>query len=165
MFEKFKKFVIGEKEKPIEVKPKFRIAKKIIELKVYAEEGVVEKIIRQGIKMGEIDPYDGLDASDIKERGERVYQVSDNVYDYRFEQLDNKLNLYIQDYEGKEYFVCDVSNYPNMKYYLKNKDNFDVDIDVKYGGGKYKYPCGNTVETDDIPPYIYVSIAMYEKEG
>lgn len=159
MFNLFKK-----KEVPVEVpKPKYRIAHKIIELRVYADDGVVEKIINQGIKLDYLDPYDGMSASEIKELEERVYQVSDDVNDYRLEEKDDKLNLYVKDYKDKEYFIADISSYKNVKYYLKNKDNYDIDIQVKYGGGKYKVYSGGSVITDFIPPYIYVCITMYNR--
>ena len=157
MFNFFKK---KEIPKPI---PKYRIAHKIIELKVFAEDGVVEKIINQGLKREELDPYDGMSASEIKEMDERVYQVSDVVYDFRLEEIDDKFNLYVKDYDDKEHFIANLKPYKNVKYYLANKANYDNEIEVKYGGGKYKVNCGGSIITDFVPAYIYVCITMYNR--
>lgn len=162
MFDYFKK-IFTKKEKKVSYK--LNIPDKIIEFKVYPDkEKLLNKIIKVGIEMGYIEPYDGMTSKEIKEYGDRVYQVNDEVPEYKLEPNNGMLSLFITDYENKEHFISNICNQSNLKFYLENMEKYDNKIHVYFRGGKYKQPTSNGIINGEYELFILVSIDMYLKK-
>ena len=105
---------------------------------------ILDEEIKQGVKLGYIDKFDGLKMSEIKEEYE-----NDTVYEYAEQEfkrtglvLDgDKIKVYIYDWDMKALHhvgYVDPANVEELKPYLENRDNYSFDICGLITGGKYR---------------------------
>lgn len=105
---------------------------------------ILDEEIKQGVKLGYIDKFDGLKMSEIKEEYE-----NDTVYEYAEQEfkrtglvLDgDKIKVYIYDWDMKALHhvgYVDPANVEDLKPYLENRDNYSFDICGLITGGKYR---------------------------
>ena len=105
---------------------------------------ILDEEIKQGVKLGYIDKFDGLKMSEIKEEYE-----NDTVYEYAEQEfkrtglvLDgDKIKVYIYDWDMKALHhvgYVDPANVGELKPYLENRDNYSFDICGLITGGKYR---------------------------
>ena len=143
-----------------------KIPVQTMEFSIYPDnENLLNKIVKQGIKLEDIDPYDGMTASDIKELDERVYQVNNEDADVRLELSNDVVNFYITDYENNEYLMTTMPLNKKLKFYFENKDKLRLSQDAYFRGGKYKQPYNGTVESDETPLFIWIDIAFFDDRG
>ena len=105
---------------------------------------ILDEEIKQGVKLGYIDKFDGLKMSEIKAEYE-----NDTVYEYAEQEfkrtglvLDgDKIKVYIYDWDMKALHhvgYVDPANVEELKPYLENRDNYSFDICGLITGGKYR---------------------------
>ena len=105
---------------------------------------ILEAEIKEGLKLGYLDKYDGLKSSEIKEEYENdtIYEIADQEFKKAALMIDgDKVKVYIFDWTGTGFHhvgylpqnICD-----EMQTYLTQVDNYSFDICGIITGGKYK---------------------------
>ena len=105
---------------------------------------ILEAEIKEGLKLGYLDKYDGLKSSEIKEEYENdtIYEIADQEFKKAALMMEgDKVKVYIFDWTGTGFHhigylpqnVCE-----EMKTYLTQVDNYSFDICGIITGGKYK---------------------------
>ena len=105
---------------------------------------ILDEEIKQGVKLGYIDKYDGLKMSEIKEEYE-----NDTVYEYAEQEfkrtgllLDgNKVKVYIYDWDMKALHhigYIEGEEAEAVKPYLIDREKYSFDICGLITGGKYR---------------------------
>ncbi len=105
---------------------------------------VIDAEIKQGVKAGYLDKFDGLNSSEIKEEYEDdiVYEFADQEFKKTGVIYDGKkIRVYIYDWDGK---ACHHVGYIDEKEaaefipYFIDKDNYSFDVCGIITGGKGK---------------------------
>ena len=105
---------------------------------------ILEAEIKEGLKLGYLDKYDGLKTSEIKEEYENdtVWEIAEQEFKKMGLLLDgDKIKVYVFDYTGTG---CHHIGYiPDDKAtellpYLKDMDKYSFDLDGIITGGKSK---------------------------
>lgn len=105
---------------------------------------ILDEEIKQGVKLGYIDKFDGLKMSEIKEEYENdiVYEYAEQEFKRTGLVLDgDKIKVYIYDWDMKALHhvgYVDPANVEELKPYLENRDNYSFDICGLITGGKYR---------------------------
>ena len=105
---------------------------------------ILDEEIKQGVKLGYIDKYDGLKMSEIKEEYE-----NDVVYEYAEQEFKrtglvlegDKIKVYIYDWDMKALHhvgFVDAANIEVLKPYLADREKYSFDICGLITGGKYR---------------------------
>lgn len=105
---------------------------------------ILDEEIKQGVKLGYIDKYDGLKMSEIKEEYE-----NDVVYEYAEQEFKRvglvpegeKVKVYVYDWDMKALHhigFVDQASVADLKPYLENKDKYSFDICGLITGGKFR---------------------------
>lgn len=105
---------------------------------------ILDEEIKQGVKLGYIDKYDGLKMSEIKEEYE-----NDTVYEYAEQEfkrtgllLDgDKVKVYIYDWDMKALHhvgYIEGEEAESVKPYLMDREKYSFDICGLITGGKYR---------------------------
>ena len=105
---------------------------------------ILDEEIKQGVKLGYIDKYDGLKMSEIKEEYE-----NDVVYEYAEQEFKRvglvlegeKVKVYVYDWDMKALHhigFVDQANVADLKPYLENRDKYSFDVCGLITGGKFR---------------------------
>ncbi len=105
---------------------------------------ILEAEIKEGLKLGYLDKYDGLKSSEIKEEYENdtIYEIADQEFKKAaLRKEGDKVKVYIFDWTGTGFHhigflpqnICD-----EMDKYLTEVDKYSFDICGIITGGKYK---------------------------
>ena len=105
---------------------------------------ILDEEIKQGVKLGYIDKYDGLKMSEIKEEYE-----NDVVYEYAEQEFKRvglvlegeKVKVYVYDWDMKALHhigFVDQANVEDLKPYLENRDKYSFDVCGLITGGKFR---------------------------
>ncbi|MBQ9710613.1 MAG: hypothetical protein IJV67_08335, partial [Clostridia bacterium] len=144
-------------------------------------QSVFKALIKEGVKLGYLDKYDGLSASEIKEEyeGELVYEVADQELRkmaLRICQVkkETKIGVYAFSWDGTDVHHLGYLNEPEKAEalipYIEDKDNYVFNICGIITGGKFK-----SVEKDPktekikikncegLPYGVELDIAIYKK--
>jgi len=105
---------------------------------------ILEAEIKEGLKLGYLDKYDGLKASEIKEEYENdtIYEIADQEFKKAGLMMDgDKTKVYIFDWTGTGFHH--IGYLPEkiteeMKPYLSETDKYSFDICGIITGGKCK---------------------------
>ena len=119
---------------------------------------ILEAEIKEGLKLGYLDKYDGLKASEMKEEYENdtIYEIADQEFKKAGLMLEgDKVKAYIFDWTGTGFhhigYLPD-SIVVEMKPYLTEVDKYSFDICGIITGGKCK-----TITKDEATGKITVS--------
>ena len=105
---------------------------------------ILDAEIKQGVKLGYLDKFDGLKMSELKEEYENdiVYEYAEQEFKRTGILLDgDKVKVYIYDWDMK---ACHHVGYIDdesaelVKPYILERDKYSFDIDGIIVGGKYK---------------------------
>ena len=105
---------------------------------------ILDAEIKQGVKLGYLDKFDGLKTSEIKEEYENdvVYEYADQEFKKTGLLLDgDKVKVYIYDWDLKSlhHVGCiDEESAALVRPYLEEKEKYSFDVDGIIVGGKYK---------------------------
>ncbi len=146
-------------------------------------QSVFKALVKEGIKLGMLDKYDGLSAAEIKEEyeGELVYEVAEQ--ELRKVALkpcevkgETKVGVYAFSWDGTDVHHIGYLDEPEKAQklipYLENKDEYIFNICGIITGGKYK-----SVEADEktgkikikncegLPYGIELDVAIYKKQS
>ena len=105
---------------------------------------ILDEEIRQGIKLGYIDKYDGLKMSEIKEEYENdvIYEYAEQEFKRTGLVVDgDKIKVYIYDWDMKAlHHVGYVAkeNVDEIMPYLNNREKYSFDICGLIIGGKFR---------------------------
>ena len=105
---------------------------------------ILEAEIKEGLKLGYLDKYDGLKSSEMKEEYENdtIYEIADQEFKKAaLRKEGDKVKVYIFDWTGTGFHhigflpqnICD-----EMDKYLTEVDKYSFDICGIITGGKYK---------------------------
>ena len=105
---------------------------------------ILEAEIKEGLKLGYLDKYDGLKSSEMKEEYENdtIYEIADQEFKKAaLLKEGDKVKVYIFDWTGTGFHhigflpqnICD-----EMDKYLTEVDKYSFDICGIITGGKYK---------------------------
>ena len=105
---------------------------------------ILEAEIKEGLKLGYLDKYDGLKSSEIKEEydNDTIYEIADQEFKKAaLRKEGDKVKVYIFDWTGTGFHhvgflpqnICD-----EMDKYLTEVDKYSFDICGIITGGKYK---------------------------
>ena len=105
---------------------------------------ILDEEIKQGVKLGYIDKYDGLKMSEIKEEYE-----NDVVYEYAEQEFKRvglvlegeKVKVYVYDWDMKALHhigFVDQANVEDLKPYLENREKYSFDVCGLITGGKFR---------------------------
>ena len=105
---------------------------------------ILDEEIKQGVKLGYIDKYDGLKMSEIKEEYE-----NDTVYEYAEQEFKrtglllegDKVKVYIYDWDMKALHhvgYIEGEEAESVKPYLMDREKYSFDICGLITGGKYR---------------------------
>ena len=105
---------------------------------------ILDAEIKQGVKLGYLDKFDGLKMSELKEEYENdiVYEYADQEFKRTGILLDgDKVKVYIYDWDMK---ACHHVGYIDdesanlVRPYIEDKEKYSFDINGIIVGGKYK---------------------------
>ncbi|MBQ7374046.1 MAG: hypothetical protein IJW64_05760 [Clostridia bacterium] len=105
---------------------------------------ILDAEIKQGVKLGYLDKFDGLKMSELKEEYENdiVYEYADQEFKRTGILLDgDKVKVYVYDWDMK---ACHHVGYINdesaelVKPYILDREKYSFDINGIIVGGKYK---------------------------
>ena len=105
---------------------------------------IIDAEIKQGVKLGYLDKFDGLKTSEIKEEYENdvVYEYAEQEFKRTGLVLDgDKVKVYIYDWDMKALHhvgMLDEESVALVRPYLENKDKYSFDVDGIIIGGKFK---------------------------
>ena len=105
---------------------------------------ILDEEIKQGVKLGYIDKYDGLKMSEIKEEYENdvVYEYAEQEFKRVGLVLDGeKVKVYVYDWDMKALHhigFVDKANVADLKPYLEDKEKYSFDICGLITGGKFR---------------------------
>ncbi len=105
---------------------------------------ILDAEIKQGVKLGYLDKYDGLKSSEIKEEYENdvLYEFAEQEFKKTGLVLDNgKIKVYVFDWDGKALHhvgFVDESLASDLTPYLEAKDEYSFDVCGIITGGKAK---------------------------
>ena len=105
---------------------------------------ILEAEIKEGLKLGYLDKYDGLKTSEIKEEYENdtVWEIAEQEFKKMGLLLDgDKIKVYVFDYTGTgchHIGYIPESNAAELIPYLKDMDKYSFDLDGIITGGKSK---------------------------
>ena len=105
---------------------------------------ILDEEIKQGVKLGYIDKYDGLKMSEIKEEYENdvVYEYAEQEFKRVGLVLDGeKVKVYVYDWDMKALHhigFVDQANVADLKPYLEDKEKYSFDICGLITGGKFR---------------------------
>ena len=105
---------------------------------------ILDEEIKQGVKLGYIDKYDGLKMSEIKEEYENdvVYEYAEQEFKRVGLVLDGeKVKVYVYDWDMKALHhigFVDQANVEDLKPYLENRDKYSFDVCGLITGGKFR---------------------------
>ncbi len=105
---------------------------------------ILDEEIKQGVKLGYIDKYDGLKMSEIKEEYENdvVYEYAEQEFKRVGLVLDgDKIKVYVYDWDMKALHhvgYVEQSAVAELKPYLENRDNYSFDVCGLITGGKFR---------------------------
>lgn len=136
---------------------------------------VIDAEIKQGVKVGYLDKFDGLTSSEIKEEYEDdiCYEYADQEFKKTGVIYDGKkIKVYIYDWDGK---ACHHIGYIDTELakdfipYFENKEEYSFDVCGIITGGKGKrvVKVGNTlkiVKEKGVPIGVDVDIAIIKRK-
>ncbi len=136
---------------------------------------ILDAEIKQGVKLGYLDKFDGLSSAEIKEEYENdiVYEFAEQEFKKTGVILDGKkVKVYIYDWDGK---ACHNVGYVNADEaaelipYLQDKESYSFDVCGIITGGKGKRVVkeGNTlkiVKEKGDPIGLDVDIAVLKRK-
>ena len=136
---------------------------------------VIDAEIKQGLKVGYLDKFDGLTSSEIKEEYEDdiCYEYADQEFKKTGVIYDGKkIKVYIYDWDGK---ACHHIGYIDTELakdfipYFENKEEYSFDVCGIITGGKGKrvVKVGNTlkiVKEKGVPIGVDVDIAIIKRK-
>ena len=105
---------------------------------------ILDAEIKQGVKLGYLDKFDGLKMSELKEEYENdiVYEYADQEFKRTGLVLDgDKVKVYIYDWDMKACHhvgYIDEESVNLVKQYLIDREKYSFDINGIIVGGKYK---------------------------
>lgn len=105
---------------------------------------ILDEEIKQGVKLGYIDKYDGLKMSEIKEEYENdvVYEYAEQEFKRTGLVLDgDKIKVYIYDWDMKVLHhvgYVEAASVEVLKPYLADREKYSFDICGLITGGKYR---------------------------
>lgn len=105
---------------------------------------ILDEEIKQGVKLGYIDKYDGLKMSEIKEEYENdvVYEYAEQEFKRVGLVLDGeKVKVYVYDWDMKALHhigFVDQANVADLKPYLEDKEKYSFDVCGLITGGKFR---------------------------
>ena len=105
---------------------------------------ILDEEIKQGVKLGYIDKYDGLKMSEIKEEYENdvVYEYAEQEFKRVGLVLDGeKVKVYVYDWDMKALHhigFVDQANVTDLKPYLEDKEKYSFDVCGLITGGKFR---------------------------
>ncbi|MDY2879393.1 MAG: hypothetical protein SOT34_00415 [Candidatus Borkfalkiaceae bacterium] len=105
---------------------------------------ILDAEIKQGVKLGYLDKFDGLKTSEIKEEYENdvVYEYADQEFKKTGLLLDgDTVKVYVYDWDLKSlhHVGCiDEESAALVRPYLEEKEKYSFDVDGIIVGGKYK---------------------------
>lgn len=136
---------------------------------------ILDAEIKQGVKVGYLDKFDGLNSSEIKEEYENdiVYEFADQEFKKTGVIYDGKkIKVYIYDWDGKACHhvgYVDTSDAAELIPYFVDKDKYSFDVCGIITGGKGKRVVkeGNTlkiVKEKGDPIGVDVDIAVLNRK-
>lgn len=136
---------------------------------------ILDAEIKQGVKIGYLDKFDGLNSSEIKEEYENdiVYEFADQEFKKTGVIYDGKkIKVYIYDWDGKACHhigYVDVNDAAELIPYFVDKDKYSFDVCGIITGGKGKRVVkeGNTlkiVKEKGDPIGVDVDIAVLNRK-
>lgn len=136
---------------------------------------ILDAEIKQGVKVGYLDKFDGLNSSEIKEEYENdiVYEFADQEFKKTGVIYDGKkIKVYIYDWDGKACHhigYVDVNDAAELIPYFVDKDKYSFDVCGIITGGKGKRVVkeGNTlkiVKEKGDPIGVDVDIAVLNRK-
>ena len=105
---------------------------------------ILDEEIKQGVKLGYIDKYDGLKMSEIKEEYENdvVYEYAEQEFKRVGLVLDGeKVKVYVYDWDMKALHhigFVDQANVADLKPYLEDKEKYSFEVCGLITGGKFR---------------------------
>ena len=105
---------------------------------------ILDAEIKQGVKLGYIDKFDGLKTSEIKEEYENdvVYEYAEQEFKRVGLVLDGeKVKVYVYDWDMKALHhigFVDQANVADLKPYLEDKEKYSFDVCGLITGGKFR---------------------------
>lgn len=136
---------------------------------------ILDAEIKQGVKVGYLDKFDGLSSSEIKEEYENdiVYEFADQEFKKTGVIYDGKkIKVYIYDWDGKACHhvgYVDTAEAADFIPYLTNKEEYSFDVCGIITGGKGKRVVkeGNTlkiIKEKGDPIGLDVDIAVIKRK-
>ncbi len=105
---------------------------------------ILDALIKQGVKLGYLDKFDGLKGGELKEEYENdvVYEFADQEFKRTGLLLDgNKVKVYVFDWDLKALHhvgYIDDESAEKVRPYLEESEKYSFDISGIITGGKYK---------------------------
>ena len=105
---------------------------------------ILDEMIKQGVKLGYLDKFDGLKGGELKEEYENdvVYEFADQEFKRTGLLLDgNKVKVYVFDWDLKALHhvgYIDDESAEKVRPYLEESEKYSFDISGIITGGKYK---------------------------
>ena len=105
---------------------------------------ILDEMIKQGVKLGYLDKFDGLKGGELKEEYENdiVYEFADQEFKRTGLLLDgNKVKVYVFDWDLKAVHhvgYIDDESAEKVRPYLEESEKYSFDISGIITGGKYK---------------------------
>ena len=145
-------------------------------------QSVFKALIKEGVKLGYLDKYDGLSASEIKEEyeGELIYEVADQ--ELRKVALkvcevkkQTRIGVYAFSWDGSDVhhlgYLDEQEKAEALIPYITDKDNYIFNICGIITGGKFKSveldPKSGKIKIkncEGLPYGIELDIAIYKKQ-
>ncbi len=136
---------------------------------------ILDAEIKQGVKVGYLDKFDGLNSAEIKEEYENdiVYEFADQEFKKTGVIYDGKkIKVYVYDWDGKACHhigYVDVNDAAELIPYFVDKDKYSFDVCGIITGGKGKRVVkeGNTlkiVKEKGDPIGVDVDIAVLNRK-
>ena len=105
---------------------------------------ILDEMIKQGVKLGYLDKFDGLKGGELKEEYENdiVYEFADQEFKRTGLLLDgNNVKVYVFDWDLKALHhvgYIDDESAEKVRPYLEESEKYSFDISGIITGGKYK---------------------------
>ena len=147
-------------------------------------QSVFKSLIKEGVKLGYLERYDGMTVSEIKEE----YDASDYVYEFAEQELrkvalgictvkkETKVGVYAFSWDGTDIhhigYLAEEEKAEKLIPYIEDKDNYIFNICGVITGGKYKVvekdAKGEKVKLTNceaLPYGIELLVEIFKKQG